>query len=283
MTAPVGMEKNAFGMDKIKNYGWTVTDSLGELRMISKHDLVVDHEYQRNASSGRVLAMAKEWSWVACGAFSVADRGGRLFVVDGQHRYLAAMRRSDIDMLPCVVFHSQSVAAEAKAFVEANTNRRPMHSAEKFRAQLIAGDVDAMTVYWLAKQSGRDITTESGPKTVRCVGALLKCAKTDSQKLKRIWPVIADVCQGHPLHARIVDAFWYVESNMRDGESIADRRWRDRLTSVGYHALLDGMTKFAAAYSRGGARVFAMGVMECVNKGLRNRLSLKTSPAEEAS
>jgi len=94
-------QEKAMGKSKIERYGWTVQDGQGELRLISKHDLAVDYaSYQRIANNAKTLVLARDWSWIACGALIVASRGGALHVVDGGHRLVAAMKRDDITMLP---------------------------------------------------------------------------------------------------------------------------------------------------------------------------------------
>ena len=99
---------------KIDRYKWTVKDETGEIRQLNKSVLKVDHEYQRNASERKVLALANSWSWVACGAIVVGQRDSTYWVIDGQHRVLAARRRADIEMLPCLIFQSDGVASEAR-------------------------------------------------------------------------------------------------------------------------------------------------------------------------
>ena len=80
--------------DKIERYDWKLLDQPGELRMLNKKVLRVDEQYQREATEPKVKEIARAWSWLACGALLVAERDGVYFVFDGQHRALAALRRS---------------------------------------------------------------------------------------------------------------------------------------------------------------------------------------------
>src|SRR5689334_6103185 len=80
----------------------TTRDRPGEFAMIDKTKLNVDLSYQRKTTKSRVDKIREEWSWIAFGAVSVALRGdGEWFVMDGQHRVLAAMMRDDIKEVPC--------------------------------------------------------------------------------------------------------------------------------------------------------------------------------------
>jgi hypothetical protein len=88
-------------VDKVTRYGWLEADDLGDLCLLSKRDLNVDNRYQRERKHPKVLAIARGWSWPACGVLIVAVReDGRYWVVDGGHRWAAAMERSDITHLP---------------------------------------------------------------------------------------------------------------------------------------------------------------------------------------
>jgi hypothetical protein len=98
------------GTDKVARYGWTVTDEPGVLRMLHKDHLLVPAEYQRDANEDKVRKIASEWSWLSFGAVIVGHRGGKYYTIDGQHRVLAAKRRSDVGEVPCVVFKTTTSA-----------------------------------------------------------------------------------------------------------------------------------------------------------------------------
>jgi hypothetical protein len=91
-------------LSKVERYGWEMKDEPGELMHVDKKRLRIDHEYQRSANEVKVTEITKRFSWLALGAIVVVRRGDAYYVVDGQHRVMAAMRRTDIATLPCVVF-----------------------------------------------------------------------------------------------------------------------------------------------------------------------------------
>jgi hypothetical protein len=262
---------------KIDRYKWQVQDEPGIQQMVNKHRLLVDKEYQRNTNDMKVLTLAREWSWIACSSITVALRDGEYYVVDGQHRVAAAMRRSDITELPCLVFKTAGIAVEAKGFLAANTQRKPMYSSEKFKALVVTESTEALLVQELAAQAGRHISRDTSPSTIGCIGLLLRLAKANPATLQKMWPMLTDVCKGYNLHERIVDGLMYLETNMPEGESLTDRKWRSRIEKVGYAALLDAAAKASAFYSRGGAKVWALGMLEAINKGLRERLEINQS------
>lgn len=264
-------------MDKLERYKWTVRDEPGVLRAISKLALAVDPSYQRAPNDAKIAALTRDWSWIACGALTVAKRpDGSLFVVDGQHRLLAAMRRSDIDELPCVVFRTKDAQEEASGFLDANTNRRAIGSFARYHALLMKGDEAAQLVKKLAEDAGRQISSKSGnsPNNIQCVGSLLRLAGAHPGKLRTIWPVIVEVCSGVSLHERIVEGLMYIEIRMPQGSSLADKPWRAMVLRAGHSGLLDGAAKAAALYARGGAKVWSQGMVEAINRGMRNRLEI---------
>lgn len=261
-------------LTKVERYKWKMQDTPGALRWVKKGDLQVDHTYQRNANEMKLIAIAKDWSWVACGAIVVADREGVLFVVDGQHRVLAARKRSDIAELPCLVFKTHEVKQEAKGFLVAQTQRRPVTSVEKFRALVVVEDRAALLVQELLDQAGKVPGNGMSPGSVKCVGALLRWANDDAATLCSVWPLIVAVSSGQVIHRRIVDGLMYIAKRMPTGSSLTDREWQKRVLKVGVTGLLDGAAKAGAYYAFGGMKVWAAGMVEAINRGHRNRLEL---------
>lgn len=269
------MLSQAGGMSKIERYKWSLLDEPGRLSMVSKHVLFVDDEYQRNANELKVKALAGEWSWVACGTLIVAERDSRLYVVDGQHRLLAARRRSDIKEVPCIIFSTNDVRQEAFGFLRANTNRKPITSVEKFKALIMTGDPHAILVNELISQAGRHPSNSTGANTVRCLSLLLSSAKNNKDVLIRIWPLATQLTEGQVLHEKLLSGLLFLEERMPAEESLNDTKWRRRLIDIGPEKLKEGAEKASAFYARGGARVWAAGIMELLNKGLRNKLVVR--------
>lgn len=260
--------------DKIERYDWKLLDQPGELRMLNKKVLRVDEQYQREATEPKVKEIARAWSWLACGALLVAERDGVYFVFDGQHRALAALRRSDITHLPCVVFRTAGSKEEAEAFLRANKNRRPLNGLAKFRAATAAEQPAALLVHTLITSVGRSASESSTGTTVRCLALMMNHAERQPEVLKRVWPLIAEVCVGKPVHERVLEGLLYIENHLPEGESLLDKEWRKRAVRVSYDGLLGAANRFAAAYSKGGAKVWGLGMVEAMNKGCRTHMKL---------
>ena len=270
---------NRTGLSKVKQYGWTLKDSPGDLMWISKNELLVDHSYQRNTSRERVMRIAGDWSWLACGVIVVAMRESdqRFYVVEGQHRVAAALKRSDIERMPCIVFKTESAKQEAAGFYDANTARRLPTSLEKWKAQLMRGDATTVFVDALIRRAGRVPGSVSGPSEVRCLTSLLRAADTDREMLSRMWPLVVEVCQGHAIHERVIEGLMWIEAHLPEGQSLTDKRWRERVMRVGYAGLLESAQRAATFYARGGVKVWGLGQLEALNKGCRIHIALAES------
>lgn len=268
------------GRTKVSQYGWGIKDQPGALQWLPKAVLIVDASYQREARLKRVLKIAQSWSHIACGVIVVAKRSdGRHYVIDGQHRVAAACKRADIQQLPCIVFETTDTKQEAAGFVDANTLRRMPTTVEKWRALLLRGDSTATFVDALITNSGRTVSASAGVATVRCLSALTLLADQDRDALARVWPLITDVCLGQVMQERIPVGLCYIETHLPQGESLVDKRWRERVLRVGYQPLLEATKRASSFYQRGGAKIWGQGMVEALNKGTRIPIVLVDSQA----
>ncbi len=262
---------------KIDRYGWTVRDAPGQLRYIGKNQLTVDYTYQRTHSAQKVRNLARDWSWMACGAILVAKRNGQYYVVDGQHRVLAAKSRADIIDLPCILFETDAPSDEAVAWLGANKNRKVPDSVDTFRALVAARDPDAMYMQETCDRLGIVITKAAGsPKRLKSVVGTIRILKRNRDQFDKLMPLLAELCENCPLSEKLVAGLDYIGQHL----DLDEPRLRKRLLSVGPEALVRGATRAAAYFVRGGANVWAMGMMDEINKGLRTKFEFPLSPTE---
>lgn len=255
-------------VDKISKYGWRMVDKVGVPYLANKEELHVDTVYQRTMiSEGRILQIVQSWSWVACGSLIVAERDGKLWVIDGQHRLVAAMRRSDIKELPCLVFASESAEEEALAFYRANCIRGPVSSFDKLRALLAARDQLALDAITLMEREGYKPSRTDAEHGVRCIAAFITTMKADRGVLQKTWPLIAKLHAGRGIKERIFAALIYIAKFGSD--DITTKEWQERILKRGLSAIADSVDRACSLYARGGAKVFAVGALEIINKGVR--------------
>lgn len=262
---------------KVDRYKWTKLDAMGELKMLPKSTLEVDHAYQRQPSELKTKEIASDFSWVGFGAIVVADRGdGRFFVIDGQHRVLAALRRSDIDRVPCVVFAMESLSEEAQAFLVLNTNRKPLTGLAKHNAMVESGQPVASRVATLVASVNRTMVESSScaGRVVGCVTGLQRNMAADADVTTKMFLLLDKVVGDRPIKEMLLEGLIWIEQKMPAGESLTDKRWRDRLVSVGYDDLNVEAKRAAAAFGKGGRAVWGRGMLRAINRGLRTKLVL---------
>lgn len=133
--------------------------TMPSIEWVHTSELAVDKSYQRsieNDGSRRLIAsIAANFDWRLCATLMVSRRpDGSKVIIDGQHRWSAAVRRGDIPHLPCCLFTYDSPEDEARMFIVANRARRPMNRLDDFHAALAAADEDALEIQRLVAEAG---------------------------------------------------------------------------------------------------------------------------------
>ncbi len=260
-------EKTPAGLDKVTRHSWTITNAPGEFLMIPKEELEVDHAYQRNRiNQRRVDALTRAWDWIACGCLVVALRDdNKWFVLDGQHRKLAADQRSDINALPCLVFETTSRRAEAVSFLAINQGRVGVGSLDRYRAQLMSGDPTASAVEALLRRTGHRAGEKPSARTVSCVQCLYNLAREDQARFERLWPLLAELHPDGPMTDLVIKGLWQVDKWLED-RSVSEPPYREKLLVIGGQGLHHEIRREMAVIGQGGTRVFACAIAKYLNK-----------------
>lgn len=257
-------------LTKVDRYKWRVKDRPGRFQSIAKERLETDAAYQRELNEDKVKDLRANWSHLACGAICVARRGGDFYVVDGQHRVAAAKARADITHLPCMVFELESTQEEAKAFLAANKNRKPLTSLDTFKAMIESGDPVAMEAQKLLAQAGYVASRHDKARGVRAIGSILRSLQADAAAFRAVWPAIVAAAQGQAIQERAILGLFWIEKHRRD-DSLGDPKWVKRLAQVGQPVLLEAAAKASAYYARGGSQVWGPGMLIAINKRMREK------------
>lgn len=136
--------------------------SMPSIEWVHVAQLTVDQSYQRsidNEGSRRLIAsIAANFDWRLCAPLVVSRRpDGSKVIIDGQHRWAAAIRRNDLPQLPCCLFTYANPEDEARMFIVANRARKPMNRLDDFHAALAAADEDALEILRLVTEAGLTI------------------------------------------------------------------------------------------------------------------------------
>lgn len=140
------------------------------LQYMPPAQLLVDATYQREletrTSKKLIAEIAEEWDWTLCLPLVVSRRPDQSFyVVDGQHRHAAALKRGDIQVLPCVIFAAGSVELEAQTFVRLNKKRRPISKLDEFRAAIASGDPEATQISLALAEANLTVAKNTNPSS----------------------------------------------------------------------------------------------------------------------
>jgi hypothetical protein len=269
-------DKLANGCDKSAVYGWSVIDKPGRFMWINKKDLSVHPDYQRDPLLYKVAKITAEWSWVACGVLVVANRGGKLWIIDGQHRYLGSLRRSDIQELPCFVFETSSIQEEAKGFLNLNTNRKAVSSVSKHKAMFAAGDETADIVTKAINEAGLKINGSScGAGDIKSLGWCQEKAKDNPGRFRLVIAIAAklSLADSVPVKERLLDGLWYLDKYC--SHRLNNEKMYGALVKAGAKLLISAAEKSAVIYAKGSGKIYATGMLEVLNKGLRKRFHLR--------
>ena len=265
----VNEEKTAQGHDKTARYAWTIKNAPGEFLMIPKSELEVDHAYQRDRiNQRRVEELARAWDWIACGCLVVALReDNKWFVMDGQHRKLAADLRGDIPELPCLVFETAGRREEAQGFLTINQGRMVVGSLDRYKALLLAGDKTAFALDSIVRSTGHRVGSEASARTVSCVQCLYSLVWEDRDRLARLWPLLAEMYPDGPMSDTVIKGLWTVDKWLsKTGRSVTESPYREKLVAVGGPGLHQEIRREVAVIGQGGVRISGCAIAKYLNK-----------------
>lgn len=172
----------------------TVDPSPPETRLVSPTSLFVEPAYQRDLSGKSIKLIRKivtGWEWSKFKPPVVADQGGKLFVIDGQHTAIAAATHPGIEKIPVFVVPVDQVEKRADSFVSHNRERINMTPFQVFHAEAAAKDKQAMEVLKIVVECGASIPRSqpakgrAGVGTIVCVGEVRRAYRKQGPDVLR--------------------------------------------------------------------------------------------------
>ena len=144
------------------------------IRWLSVNILQSDSAYQRRVSETKVRAISKAFDMSKLGCLVVSQRHNGYWLVDGQHRMIAA-RKCGISHVPCDVRTGLTPQTEANLRLGLH-NRKQDNPIERFRLELAEGNPVALAINSHVRQAGLkvhlDDTGRRDPQLLRCIGNL---------------------------------------------------------------------------------------------------------------
>lgn len=269
---------NGGTVDKAETFGWVTVDKRGRYRSVPKEHLRADHAYQRtHVNWARVNRIAARWSWVRFVALAVSERpDGSLWVVDGQHRKLAADKRSDIADLPCVVFATDGPVAEARMFLDINRDRGAVRAIDAFAALTAGGDPAAVAVRGMVEADGYVIGRANTGRQTRCVSRLLRAYDDFGERTVRVaWGLSVRLADGDPVTDDLFAPLAHLEHALvrRGDPSLESPGLADALVRAGATRVRDAARASRVYHNSASPLTSADGVLNLLNKGRRKRLA----------
>jgi hypothetical protein len=246
------------------------TNQPGMLANVNKNILTVAPEYQRTASPSLIKSIKDSWDWRAAGVLVVSKRDNQHFVIDGQHRLRAAQSIAEIDKLPCIIFDNLSLQEEAAALADINTRRKSMTSIDKFVAKLAAGNPLAVYVNNRVESQKFRIAAK-GANTFNCIKQMTICASKNKARFDRVLDVCVKLFKHNQVPRHSFVALEYLDSKI----SLADEKLRDRILTVGADAIKQSIRMAQMRFDGNHPRVCAIGLLDAVNKNLRNKFEVE--------
>ena len=267
------------GPSKEAFYNWSDPGPKGRFEWVPVQALNIDHAYQREKICvERVLAIASKWQWLACPTLMVVQRpDGSLWVTDGQHRLLAARKRTSITHLPCLIFQGDGgKVTEANSFLLNNTVRGPVDTYSKYRAAIACGDADIMEIDAILAASGyRIVSRGQATQGVACVATITAEYAQNPDNFRAVWPAVARLAGGEPIDKRPLMALLYIERYLKklDLGTITGGKLFDRIMAATWPAVDQACRKRQLELDKPGFKVWADGVIKYIlNHGARVKI-----------
>jgi len=121
--------------------------------------------YIQRLPRGHEKKIALNWDRSKCKAIIVSYRDGKLWIVDGQHRYLAAKSVGEKSIV-CQVYEDLTVEQEALLFGSQDENIRRLTTSEKMDKLIKGRDEDALMLKALCDEYHVCIIPEGDKKPV---------------------------------------------------------------------------------------------------------------------
>lgn len=273
------------GQLKSQRYKWReINPCSGELKWINKELLHVDSIYQRTdqVSAGKVAELAANFNWIAFGVLLIAQRRDEsLWIYDGMHRWFAALKRSEVTQLPCIVFKFDSIASEARAFESVNQNRKVIPALSVHKARMAYGEeLTVFTVNTLAEFGMKFTSTAAKFGDVKCVSACIDLAKKNKETFRLVVSLAADLCKADDMELQkiLIEGLFFIHHRI---EGLLDATLVERIRNVGAVSLCAGIHREEIRVNMRGDEVSAQGIINEINKLGRKKFTLKADNSKQ--
>lgn len=163
----------------------------GHLRWVFVNEISVNPRAQRDLRPGWAAQIAADFDPDRFTPPLVSLRGGRHYVIDGQHRVEALRVMGwDDQQVQCWVYEGLTEAEEADLFLWHN-NRRSVNAFDKFQTAVVAERPEQVDIDRIVRLSGLKVA-QGLPASISAVGALQKVYTYGPEVLARTLRIVSD-------------------------------------------------------------------------------------------
>lgn len=256
-----------------------------KIQEVPLNDLRVDRSYQRDPSQQLVDEIAGAWDIVASELILVSDRGtrpdgnGGLWLVNGQHRSLAARKLGHDTIWARVVDLSQvedpaAIEADLRLKLNVKLADRPL---ERFKAQLRSGDEDSLNIVKILARYDTEINqtpTDTGINAISTVEAIYLVDQ--GALLAEIIETLRDAfgtLSGRAVSAGLMKAVgWFIERHANETDRT---RIVEKMNLEGTSGLYRRAVNMRAAMGGSTWMNFYRALVEIYNDGLSDKSKIK--------
>jgi hypothetical protein len=186
-----------------------------------------------------------------------------------------------------ILIFSTTLEEEAGGFIVTNTYRNEVSRFDVHRASLVANHPMAIYVQKTLDDRGISLVTGGGlsqhhrdVETTRlsAIGACYSMASKDKRAYERTLDVSKQICVGRGIPEAVLVGIYYAYRNI--ASSYDDVRFNKRLVGLSLDELIHNIGVAKSYYVDGGIKVWSMGVLNTINKGLSKKFKFDFEPQE---
>lgn len=238
-----------------------------QLDWVALDKMEVSELAQRDRNQAWVDKICNELELEQIGALTVNYRGGKYYVIDGQHRAWALRQWGFTDeKFECWVYKGLTEQQEAEMFLKLNA-QLSVNALSKFKIAVTAGRKDQVEINRIVNEAGLVVSSSMSEGSIRAVGTLEKIYhRSGSLILARTLTIIKDAWGTRGLESSVLDAVAMVTD--RYGEALDDAKLVKKLSTAsgGLNALLNKAEVMKHQMGQHKAQCVAAAIVDAYNR-----------------
>lgn len=169
---------------------------------VAVRDMFVDELYQRACDEARAARMADRWDMSLVGVLDVSDHGAppdvtgdwvRYAVINGQHRWRAAILVNPHMSLACNVHQGLTREAEAQLFWDIDRHTKKLSTWDRWKARRGSGDPAVARIEQLMRRLGAPVVDGGDTYGIKSTATLEQMFNIDEWAMTQTVQLIVDV------------------------------------------------------------------------------------------